>query len=149
MSSSSVGCSRSGSACCLDLLCCSLFSWAWAACCLSSSAFLFCFLCLFLNFFSSDGAKFSANKRDGKVRGWANFCSFSVQAHLLFWFADFFFPFLFEVLETTKKYALKLNWIFYIDCKFAVLVLPNKILFFFIFVKMFHSSYLYRCGKMS
>ena len=64
MSSSSVGCSRSGSVCCRDLLCCSRFSWAWAACCLSSSAFLRCFRCLFLNFFSSDGAKFSANRQE-------------------------------------------------------------------------------------
>lgn len=63
ISSSSVGCSKSGSVCCRDLLCCSFFSCAWAACCRSSSAFLRCFLCLFLNFFSSDGARFSAQKK--------------------------------------------------------------------------------------
>lgn len=67
ISSSSVGCSKSGSVCCRDLLCCSLFSWAWAACCRSSSAFLRCFLCLFLNFFNSDGARFSVKWKRKQV----------------------------------------------------------------------------------
>jgi len=67
INSSNVGCSRSGSFCCRDLLCCSRFSWAWAACCRSSSAFLRCFLCLFLNFFNSDGAKFSVTQYEKKL----------------------------------------------------------------------------------
>lgn len=61
------GASGSASPCCRDLLCCSRFSWAWAACWRSSSAFRRALRRLLRSFFISEGARFSVTKRSSTI----------------------------------------------------------------------------------